>query len=345
MKTFEEQIKKWEGKANFITPIPNTADIPDIFKATLDLIYLNCSVKGGDVYSASSFKETFPNSTRFKIVPDINKCRLSADGVKKLAQSAGIEWDQSGCGIVRKTEDEIYYQVVAGIRKPDGQFYKINSVYPKDLKVIRDGLEDTHLSEKAYKTWSGYSNNQNKTRNDFNIQGKLKIEKDMRRNRSFLTQLAETGAKTRAVKELLSLKKEYTQDELKLPFIAVKIVIDYNTKNPLMQAALIAGLVDSTNSLFGKAKQMKEIPAYREEETIQEGEIEDKKEDIPQTVDFENSDKEIQIKTLKEIAENKKYNLDDYLKRSGKKLEDLSELIRIDLYKFIADIKEDSIPF
>ena len=67
--------------------------------------------------------------------------------------------------------------------------------------------------------------------------------------RKFIQEIAASKAKNRAIASALGIKRSYTDEELRRPFIVPKLTLD--TNNPIAQAAVMANMMGATKAMFG----------------------------------------------------------------------------------------------
>ena len=98
-----------------------------------------------------------------------------------------------------------------------------------------------------------------------------KVREEEIRVLEFKEALAETKAYTRLVRALLALKGYYTKEELKRPFIVVKISLNihYLLSNESMKQQLVTYALASQNAMFGLPPSMEvhhstQLPAHVE---------------------------------------------------------------------------------
>ncbi len=80
-----------------------------------------------------------------------------------------------------------------------------------------------------------------------------------------INSLAETKAKNRCIRSLTGMKTSYTKDELRKPFIFVKLTVDPNSE--LGNKAAMAAMFGATNAMFGPAPEQKVVDAEIEDTT------------------------------------------------------------------------------
>jgi hypothetical protein len=329
MSEFKKQLDFWCNKnAFFITPIPEIKEISYLDKPVFETVYLKSDPLAEDIY--------LPNPKQ------LDNCRLTASAKKKLARAAGVVWNLEQTGIVEQKSDLVTYNAVGGVKKPDGQFVYISSVYSIDLNVLKEKFEAQYVvTDETYHRWENKKWNKGKSRKIFEMEQKNNKERDLRQKRAFMPQLAETGAKVRAITELLGLKNSYTRKELTFPFVAVRIVFNQNNQDPLVKKALLETRLAAEFSLYGINKNpAKQIPVIKNEllvEDIEEAEFKEEPQNSKE-IDFLNCDTETQFDCLEKLAKEKNYDFEKYIKGLSNGYAGLSDQRRIDFLNHLKSL-------
>jgi hypothetical protein len=326
MNGFIKQLEYWKKKnAIFLTPIPEIKEISFMDKPVFESVYLDSDPKQHDVYLPDSKKN--------------NEFRLTAAAKEKLSIAADVVWNLEKTGIVKKTNDYVSYQATCGIRKPDRQFVYLSSVYDLDIKVIMDELSNLYqINDEKYIFWKKAKWNKDKTRKQFESEQKLKYERDLRQKRKFMSQLAETGAKVRAISKLLRLKNTYTYKELCCPFVAVRVVFDHNNQDPIVKAELTKARIAAEFNVYGPSVNNTKQPILIENNNqVEEADFKEEPQNSEE-IDFLNSDTETQFDCLEKLAKEKKYDFEKYIKGLANGYAGLSNERRIDFLNHLKSL-------
>ena len=168
-----------------------------------------------------------------------DKVGLTKQGLQALAQLAGVDWPVCERTDDGKTRNVCSYKVRASVVDADGSTRTEPATYDLDL---------TDEGERAKKIMSG----------------KYPKPKQLAQQRANITQLCETGAKSRAIRAILGIASSYRRGDLSKPFIVLKLNYIIDTTNPMVQAMLVAKHLGATKELFGiiQASQASFMPVH-----------------------------------------------------------------------------------
>lgn len=309
METIQNQIEKYrQGKANVLVPMTIFNDPCGIFEPVLEVVQISINPVDGEAYSST-------NQGKF---------RLSGVGLSKLAQCAGVEYISADSG-VKKLIPRKYceYAAVGQLRKADGRPVRYKASYAVDLSIVEEELIAQY--EKKATTLAKKENWTAERKAGYIT---FCINRDLLQKRKFMTQLAESGARNRVVRGLLGLKGEYTSAELQKPFVMItwRVKIDYSDPEIKREAMLMH--IRAAAGIYGQEAQQtppqlpglemgvieEEAPPQHDEEPMPDdmGADEPPPENTPEPTDeeiFSAFDKATKIRTLKEIAKKKGYDL------------------------------------
>jgi len=127
------------------------------------------------------------------------KLAIHKSGLEKLAKAAGVVWDMKQCGRTDDMKDSNFaaYRAVGHYRDLDGT---IMPVFGEKQMDLREG------SERAKSMTPG----------------------DLKQQRKFIAEHAETKAKLRAIRSL-GIKSGYTERDFDIPFVVVKLAFNGRT--------------------------------------------------------------------------------------------------------------------
>lgn len=127
------------------------------------------------------------------------KLAIHKSGLERLAKAAGVVWDMKQCGRTDDMKEPNFaaYRVVGHFRDLDGT---IMPVFGEKQMDLRDG------SERAKSMTPG----------------------DLKQQRKFIAEHAETKAKLRAIRSL-GIKSGYTEKDFEFPFVVVKLAFNGRT--------------------------------------------------------------------------------------------------------------------
>jgi len=256
----------------------------------------------------------------------VSSWRLTGLFLQKLSVCAGILWRTQDTHRTdpRNDKDYVSYQAVGSIVKPDGSAVTMKGEYDVDIEIIREEITESY-SKKARdwekKDWFKKMSAQQRT--DY---VESCIRRDVMQKRKHKLKLAETGAKCRAIRSLLGLKNTYTTEELKKPFVMVRIVARPDYNDPNVQKAMLAATVQAITGIYHEpaidadyTAEMQPAGAWPEPTEpatpppaapvntntppTPEGPPD------PQLIDFQNANPESRVCAIKALAERKKYDL------------------------------------
>jgi len=174
---------------------------------------------GGDIYLQA--KNEDERKRRYAI---------SRQGLSKLAVAAGIIWSANE---TRRTDnracrDYVSFQAVGGLQKPDGTYTFMKAEYDLDMEVV----EEEMIGQKK-KEWE--------------------IKKEMIQKRKHKLKLCESGAKDRVIRELLGIKATYPLEQIKKPFVILRITVrpDYNDAD--VKRAMLGAMIQNMAGIYGGA--------------------------------------------------------------------------------------------
>jgi len=239
-----------KDKFNILFPTETLMSISPLQQLSYELLHIDPEPmpKGQDVFSIGK-----------KEIDDkwIEVYSFSKTALQKLAHAAGVQIDHNTSGFIPTGNPRSAgYKIVGAIQKPDGTWLRLtqSKVVDIDVTVEKTRVKYMTLLENG-KLETGYGDKKKKLKVD--DEGKKYVENKVKEEEirvlEFKEALAETKAYTRLVRALLALKGYYTKEELKRPFVVVKISLNihYMLSNDSMKQQLVQYALQSQNAMFG----------------------------------------------------------------------------------------------
>ncbi len=171
-----------------------------------------------------------PDLTAGDVYKDGKNFRPAKNGLMKMSAGAGIQWVPQMCGIVGETEFTLTYQTVGFVVGPDGTPKPIKGTKRIDLKALEEEsrLRYEDEAEKGRPEWvNGQLQHYAWKSEDEKARWiDRKVRGEIVQRRKNIVGLAETGAYLRAIRSILTVKSNYTQEELQKPFVMVRTFLD-----------------------------------------------------------------------------------------------------------------------
>jgi len=332
----QQEIEE-EQERGAIIFLPSAIVPESFYRPVIEKIWLT----DNDIYSAQS------------------KIRVRYEGLLKLANAAGIEWSAPDSGRADNGGDKLYvaFRAVGLIRKADGKLYPTASSYDLDLELVKEELEE------QYRQKAKTMNNKSDQEKEDYIQ--YCVSRDWLHKRKHKVTLAESGAKARVIRSILGLQSQYSnkEDITGRPFVIVRFVLDH--QNPDIKQAMLAAAQENMSAIYGNGSLPQALPRF--ESAAAEGDVIDlpfkpentalapdaplypkaranlkKHPDVPfenemnsMALDFENSDIDVQVRTLEDLCKKKNYDLNNYLKQTKCGLHQLSSAKRLEFFNYL----------
>jgi hypothetical protein len=346
-----EKAKK--DSCNILTPSITTEGLTPLHAVTVEQLELSPDPKQGDVY---------PH--------DKSKMIIHKQGLEKLSNLAGIEMIKTVRTDAGNDRQYISYQAGGFIRKADGSVVMCVKTYGMDFEVIEEEVLEGYqermakmVKDKSANQWP--NNLQESQRQDWIAD---KTRKEVRRRRKYKDQLCESGAQARVKRDLLGLKTFYSPEELKKPFVVVRVVLKPDYADPQIKMMLTQAAISAQGQIFGEipgmpikhiaapitpAAQLSHEPEI-EPAALPNGEIEDAEyedTEAPESsppdpadvarADFQAALPASKIEVLDKLIKQKAYNK----KQLKKGLAQFTEPQMISFYDALTDMPDDDIPF
>jgi len=225
----ELELAKKQG-ANLLTPTTSVHGLSEFMVPVVDSVYLSANPEDGDVYPEKQTTET--------------KFRISIQGLRKLAVTAGIIWHSAACKRTdnRKDRNYVSYQCVGGLKKTDGSVFFLKAEYDLDFEIIEQELMEIHRQK---------SKNWHKSDQEKQAYVDSSVRRDVLFKRKHRLKLAESGAFARVVRAALSLKSAYKKSELAKPFVMVRYVFQPDLSDIETRRQVTAAAIQAMTGIYG----------------------------------------------------------------------------------------------
>jgi len=288
------------------------------------------------------------------VYPQGDRLAVTREGLSKLAVAAGVIWSASETRRTddRRCRDYVSFQAVGGIQKPDGTYTFMKAEYDLDMEVLEEELMDQY-TKKATKM-------KDKTAEEKAEYIVYCVKRDLIQKRKHKLKLAESGAKDRVIRELLGIKATYTLEQVRKPFVILRITVRPDYSDREVKRAMLAAAIGSMTGIYGGATAQQisyddpidvtpepentELPTAEntaqpptdlpppEQEQAPPFDVQ-KPGEASGLFDFQCADADNQAKTLESMAKRKGYDLQGYLERSSViRAQDLKQEIRTKLF-------------
>ena len=277
---------------HLLLPTVHLEQITPFYKLSVVTVEADLTPNGGDLYKLGSAPKKDANGNDVKQGDKTVFESLYSPAkplLMKIATAAGIQFDPDYTGVSCDGRYLYTGKARGAIRLPDGSF---RTQY--DEKVIDLAIEEEKqqllLMDKATAGLSGsdawnasklYSGSwETKKMENEDKKVFLIVEKDRTQyiNRQLLInmiqlrkdapQKALTGAMLRVVRALIGLKGQYTETELKKPFVLARVNFSPDYNDPLVRKAVLEQGISAMSNLFGG----RAVPSARYlEESVEAG--------------------------------------------------------------------------
>jgi len=348
--------KAKKDKCNILTPAITTGGITKLHAVTTEQIELSPNPKDGDVYPHDKTKMIVANK-----------------GLEKLALLANIQMNKSIRTDPQNDRQYISYQAGGFLWKADASAVMCIKSYAMDFEVIEEEVLEMYqdrmkkyVKDKAANQWP--NNLDDRQRSEW-IHDKAK--KEVRRRRKFKEQLCESGAQARVKRELLGLKGWYSADELKKPFVVVRVTLKPDYDDPEIKRLMFERAMSAQGQIFGTApgSAITHQPAPQisheqppiEPAAIPNGDLD---EDIPDAdyedaateaagengapdpaevarADFDGAHTSSKLEILNKLIKQKAYDK----KQLKRPMENWTDKQLVSFYDALVDMPDDDIPF
>lgn len=228
--------KAREEGCNILTPAITTGGITKLHAVTVEQIELSPDPKDGDVYAH-----------------DKSKFIVANKGLEKLALLANIQMNKSIRTDPQTDRQYVSYQAGGFLWKADASAVMSIKTYAMDFEVIEE--EVLEMYQDKMKKWVK-DKGANQWPNNLADRQRLewiedKAKKEVRRRRKYKEQLCESGAQARVKRELLGLKGWYSKEELKRPFVVIRVILKPDYDDPEIKRLMMERSLSAQGQVFG----------------------------------------------------------------------------------------------
>lgn len=227
------QLEQYRQARANIPGIVTITRKPDYMTPVVRIVQINTDLSAGEIYSVSGGKYAFAQLAMLKFM---QAGRIEFDS----ASHRGTRVDD------RRDPDSIEVKVVGKRFDMDG----VVQCMPDEKKM--------NLQARAEAMRYSYELKVNKDNPRMpEDQKKLIVEKKLKEYvlqlRKFMHEIAVSGAQARVITKLLGLKKAYTLDELKKPFIIVSLIPEVDMTDPAIKQMVTAHMLGIKDLLYPTA--------------------------------------------------------------------------------------------
>jgi hypothetical protein len=213
VEAINQKLAELESKVILLSPALYVGELPEGFQLVSSVIRIDLSknekgyVESDDVVHMGG-----------------KKFMLSGTAMKRVQRGAAVTWGNGECGRTddRSTMNVWEYTAVGYVTDIDGSRRRITGTYEVDLRDGSAQYEEIVEQAKERQAKPNYKGEVDG--------GKAAV----RAKRRFGMQLAETGAKNRALCDM-GFKRSYTLEELKKPIVAVRLMFTGKTDDPILK--------------------------------------------------------------------------------------------------------------
>jgi hypothetical protein len=221
--------------------------VSPLLVSSIQFVRVNADEKAGDTYHDPRFAPLWTDDG--KLVPAKTRYALTAQAIGRIAAAAGVKWiPEQTCMVPgsreRRANGHVYlrYKATGAIRQPNGEWYwepveveidtqdEAEEIAATYRRQIRDG-RNKYL----------YGKNRGKVRFVEDDVPDM-VEREIMQLRRFILRHAETKAKSRAIRRLLSLPQTFSHDEISRPFAVPRLLYRPDFADPMqLEQAQISG--------------------------------------------------------------------------------------------------------
>jgi hypothetical protein len=223
---------------------------------SIQFVRVNADEKAGDVYHDPRFAPLWME--KGAIVPAKTRYALTAQAIGRIAANAGVKWIPEQTGMIpgsreRRPNGHVYlrYKATGAVRQPNGEWYWEPTEVEIDTQDEAEEIAATYrrqIRDGRNKYLYGDKRGQERFTAD-DVAGM--VEREIMQLRKFVLRHAETKAKTRAIRRLLSLPQTFSHEEIERPFAVPRLLYRPDFADPLqLEQAQIEGQ-RAERSLYG----------------------------------------------------------------------------------------------
>lgn len=212
------QLRGMSEHYNVLSPAIAVSEMAPGYGANMAVVVIDPTVTFDRDRKSGSGPDTY--YSKFMFQGDEQKRALNKQGLLKISQAAGVQWDPLHCRRLDDGRERFYWrwQYYGGIRTHDGQWQPLRGTRELDL---RDGA-----GEAAQMT-----------------------PNQLAQARSRGNEICETKAMQRAVRSL-GIRQVYTVDELKKPFLIVRFSFTPDMNDPAVKLEVTRMAMSGIGALY-----------------------------------------------------------------------------------------------
>lgn len=279
---------------NLLVPTVKMAQSNPLYRVRVVEVQANPDPNSGDVFEVGSRRE----AGRYIRLYSPQKPLL-----ERIANAAGVILHPSETRLIRRTPRYAYYVAVGAVRTASGEWVVATASKEIDLDVIEDELQIQYeekcenAGKDAAKKYGGEwikeaaedREGKTYTKNRYVIAEPDRqrfIADSVRANmiqwRKNLVHRAETGAILRLIRRLLGMKSQYTQEELRHPFILARVDFSPDYRDEQVKNLAVRQGLAAMGTLYGSGAGSAAVPVATIFEGAEEAPPEvDEDEEIP----------------------------------------------------------------
>lgn len=239
--SIEKELASYKKqKVNMLGPSINLEELSQFHKIIFDSITLSIEADVGDAYK---YKDAYKGKPAQYII--------TGAGLQKLAVVAGVRWDPVETKVTAISHKYVAYTAVGCIRRIDGTSACYKAESDIDIDVVLDEIEE-HFKTKR-KKWAEdkWFQKLGEAEQDAYVETAKKKECNFRKKHK--TKIAATDARSRVLRPLLMLKKTYTAEELRRPFVMARVTLSPDYNDPAVRKMMLAAAIQAQTNVFGTA--------------------------------------------------------------------------------------------
>jgi hypothetical protein len=225
-----EQLEQMQRDYNVLSPAIAVSQMAPGYGANLAVVKIDPTVTFNKEKDPSSGTGPDTYYSKFMFQGDEQKRALNKQGLLKISQAAGIQWDPHHCRRLDDGRERFYWrwQYYGGIRTHDGQWQPLTATRELDL---RDGAGEAGQM----------------TANQL-------VQARARGN-----EICETKAMERAIRGL-GIRQVYTVDELKKPFLIVRFSFTPDMSDPEIKKFVTQQAMSGIGALYSTSAAAPALP-------------------------------------------------------------------------------------
>ncbi len=232
-----------QKKYNVLVPTASMQQISPFHRIRIEEVNIDPNPDAGDVFKVGS-KNVGGNWE--------DVLSLSKTALMKISNAAGIVWNWSETKVITCNRDYVLYQAVGAFKKPSGEWLPLKNSKEIDLTVIEEETYEANL-EKARKLANSGNQKDIQKLNGMTAEqyAAAQTKSAMIQWRKNKLMRAETGAMLRVIRDLLSIKQQYSPAELQKPFIVPHVDFSPDYSDPAVRKMVMENGIQATANLFG----------------------------------------------------------------------------------------------